>query len=247
MRLSLHVHLAACFMLSATLVASAQPPGGQFGGPPGRQQGQGLGDGRGGPRGGERFGQLGRPGGSELLALFDADHDGELSTKEIEDAAAALKKLDKDADGKVSKEELPAKAIPEVGPGMGPPPGGGFVGFGPGGFGPAGNAGNRANNNRQVNKGNKQGNRQGMQPGGPPPGGAFPGGPPPSSDELVSQSLEFDADGDGKLDKEELAKFAAKMAARPRGPGERGPGERGPGGREGGKPGQGNGGVLPKF
>ena len=126
-----------------------------------------------------------------------------------------------------------------MGPGMGPPPGG-PGGFGPGGFGPAGNAGNRPNN-RQGNKGNKQGNRQGMPPGGPPPGGGFPGGSPPSSDELVSQALEFDADGDGKLDKEELAKFAAKMAAGPRGPE-----GRGPEGRGGAKPAKG-GGTLPKF
>jgi Ca2+-binding EF-hand superfamily protein len=41
-----------------------------------------------------------------LLALFDADHDGALSAAEIQNATAALGKLDQDADGKITAEEM---------------------------------------------------------------------------------------------------------------------------------------------
>ena len=66
--------------------------------------------------------------------------------------------------------------------------------------------------------------------GGPEGGG--PGGQrrgPPSPERFVEHAMEFDADGDGKLDRSELTKFAEEMhAMRMRG----GPG--GPGGGGGG-------------
>ncbi|MBK1881202.1 EF-hand domain-containing protein [Luteolibacter pohnpeiensis] len=44
-----------------------------------------------------------------LAVVLDADHDHELSAAEIEDAANALLKLDKDGDGAISEEELHPK------------------------------------------------------------------------------------------------------------------------------------------
>lgn len=41
-----------------------------------------------------------------VLAALDADHDGEISAKEIENAAAALKTLDKNGDGKLTVDEI---------------------------------------------------------------------------------------------------------------------------------------------
>lgn len=76
----------------------------------------------------------------------------------------------------------------------------------------------------------------------PPEGG--PGGErrgPPSPERMVEHAMKFDADGDGKLDKSELTKFAEEFhAMRQRGPGgpggpQRQGGGRGPGrGRPGG-------------
>lgn len=80
-----------------------------------------------------------------------------------------------------------------------------------------------------------------------PPEGGPPGGPggerrgPPSPEQFVERAMSFDADGDGKLDRSELTKFAEEMQARrmrggpggpPGGPdGQRGSGpRRGPGG-----------------
>ena len=61
---------------------------------------------------------------SPVMMALDADGDGELSAKEIENAPARLKTLDKDKDGKLSAEELrrpadPAVRPPEVGRGHG--------------------------------------------------------------------------------------------------------------------------------
>ena len=70
---------------------------------------------RGEGRFGGRFGGPGGPGGdpgemmrrfNPMFAALDADEDGEISEKEIENATAALKKLDKNSDGKLTAEEL---------------------------------------------------------------------------------------------------------------------------------------------
>lgn len=91
-----------------------------------------------------------------LLAALDADSNGELSAQEIAGASEALKKLDKNQDGKLGRDELrPSFDRPE-GPGgfPGGPPGM----MGPGGFPPG----------------------PGGFPGGPPGGPGGPGGPPPT-------------------------------------------------------------------
>lgn len=78
-----------------------------------------------------------------------------------------------------------------------------------------------------------------------PPAGAQERRGPPSPERMVEHAMTFDADGDGKLDRTELTKFAEEMQAmrmrggpggqggggRGKGQGAgRGPGRRGPGG-----------------
>lgn len=71
-----------------------------------------------------------QPPGFHLMTALDADKDGKISAKEIENAVAALKELDKNQDGKLSQEEIgwpPSFG----GDGRGfPGPGGGPPGFG---------------------------------------------------------------------------------------------------------------------
>ena len=71
-----------------------------------------------------RPGRGGPPGGAfppvPILAVLDADGDGELSAKEIDNAAAALRTLDKNKDGKLTRDEL-LPAFREGGP-VGPNP-----------------------------------------------------------------------------------------------------------------------------
>lgn len=85
------------------------------------------------------------------------------------------------------------------------------------------------------------GGREGrMGPGGGGPGGGGPGGPP-SPERFIEHAMEFDADGDGKLDRGELTKFAEEIHRMRGGPGGGRGGSGGPGGGRGG-PGGGRGG-----
>lgn len=159
--------LATGFGLLLSSWSYAQRP---EGGPPGGgrpEGGRGEG-GPGGPGGGPREGRggPGGPGGNMMqflpvLAALDADKNGEISAEEIDNAAAALKKLDKNGDGKLTEEELrPNFPGGRGGPGGGRPGEGGRGGEG---RGPGG---------------------EGGRPGGPPPEGRGgegrgPGGPPP--------------------------------------------------------------------
>jgi translation initiation factor IF-2 len=93
--------------------------------------------------------------------------------------------------------------------------------------------------------------RGGPREGRGGPGGGGPGGPP-SPERFVEHAMKFDADGDGKLDREELTKFAEDIQRMRGGPGagrggsgdRGGRGERGPGPGPGGfgGPGSGSGG-----
>ena len=94
-----------------------------------------------GGRGGFPGRPAGRPGGPggfmrmfPLMAALDADGNGEISTEEIKAAPAALKKLDKNNDGKLTDAEL----LPSF-PGVGGSRGGSVRG-GRGGFGGRGGA-----------------------------------------------------------------------------------------------------------
>jgi len=47
-----------------------------------------------------------RRGGNPVIAALDANHDGEIDANEISNAPAALRKLDKNGDGKLTRDEL---------------------------------------------------------------------------------------------------------------------------------------------
>ena len=100
-----YVLMIACCSVFA-LAAVAQPPGnrGPDGGQrPGPPPGFGPPAGRGGP--GE-FGNAGRMPQHPIMEALDADNNGELSPDEIAGATEALKQLDNDGDGMLSRQEL---------------------------------------------------------------------------------------------------------------------------------------------
>lgn len=136
---------------------------------------------------------------ARYMAL-DANKDGKLSKDELpERMQGLLTRADADSDGVVSKSELEKMVAAQQVPTGGR---GGREG-GPGGFGGPGRR------------------------GGPDGGFGGPGGVgPPNPEAFVGRAMEFDADKDGKLSKEELAKMAEQFGGRGRG-GE-GPGERRP-------------------
>lgn len=263
----------------AIYAAVAQPPGGGRG--PG---GQGGSRGPGGPDG---F----RPPLHPLEEALDTDGDHQLSAKEIENAVAALKKLDKNENGKIDHDELRPRfggppGIPDGGgrgPGRGGPDGPGGRGAGP--DGPprdreAGRTGNvddmlarvlsfdknedgkltkdeipermqgmltrgDTNEDGALDKeelakiaASFQGRGEGRRPEGDRPEGRGPGGSdgrpegrggPPSPEMMVDLAMRFDADGDEKLSRDELMKFAQEMGRRRAGQG-------GPDGRGGRRP-----------
>ena len=217
--------VAMTMCLAATVMA--QPPGGQRGGErggPGGERG-GPGGERGGP-GGERGGPGGQRGGGErgqrgggdmgrmmqmmpVLAALDADKDGVISRSEINNAAAALRKLDKNGDGELDAEEMrPTRS--EGGRSRGGAPDGG-----PGGErgGRSGGAGGMMDRIMSQDK-----NQDGKL----------------SKDEVDERMLpmfdRLDANSDGAIDKSEIEAAAARMGGSRGGRG--GPG--GPGGNQGG-------------
>jgi collagen type III alpha len=173
-----------------------------------------------------------------LEEALDADGDHQLSAKEIENAVTALKTLDKNEDGKLGVDEL----RPRFGGRPGGPDGDGREP----GFPDARDGAGRPD---------------GRGPGG----GAAPrdGERPANNDEVLSRVLSFDknedgkltkdelpermqgmiergdSNGDGALDKEELAKIAASFQGQGRRPDGDRPAGRGPGAPDAGPAGRG--------
>ncbi len=111
-----------------------------------------------------------------IIAALDADGDGVISASEIEGAIAALKTLDKNNDGELTKEELHPR-------GHGGPPGPG-EGFGHRSFGgPEGPGGDRGPRGK---RGGREGRRE-----------------RPSPEQFIEKVMEADTDGDGTISKDE--------------------------------------------
>ena len=131
--------------------------------------------------------------GRAVLQALDTDGNHEISAEEIANAVAALKTLDTNGDGKLSDDDLQGATADGARNQRGQ------------------GAANRGQGRRgQGRRGEGQGEREagGRQGRGGPPQGA---GGPPSREQFVSQAMEFDADKDGKLDAEELRKFAEQI------------------------------------
>ncbi len=207
---------------SVTMSVMAQPP--REDRPPGGDRPDGP-----PPEGQRRDGEPGEPGRppmpNPLVAALDTNSDHEISAEEIQAATASLLTLDKNSDGKLTDEEIRPPR-----PDGGGPREGGREGATPGASGREGAP--------------RDGAGRGDGPQGRGPGQGTQGGPtgPPNPERLVEHAMHFDADGDGKLDKSEMMKFAQEFTShmgRPGGPGgEGGPGrEGGPRGPGGGRPG----------
>lgn len=121
-----------------------------------------------------------------VLAALDADQDGKISKAEIENATAALKKLDKNNDGDLTQEEMRPDFAAMGGRGG---PGGGFGGPGGGRGGPGG-------------PGGRFGGPGGEGRGGEGRGGEGRGG---DTTAMVDRFMQFDKNKDGKLSKDELS------------------------------------------
>lgn len=180
--------LATAFALTAQ--EPQRPPPGGFGqGGPG-QKGQ-----KGGPGGqGGNFGGGGegfRPPQHPLELALDANGDGVIDAKELANAVAALRKLDKNGDGRITDDEFRPMR-----------PGGGFGRQGgPGGFG--GQPGGKSFDGPPGKEGKGQGGFGG-EPGGPEGQKGGGGQAPKGEGDFVSRLFQNDKNNDGKLTKAEL-------------------------------------------
>ena len=210
---------------SVTMSVMAQPPREER--PPGGDRPEGP------PEGRRRDGEQGEPGRppmpNPLVAALDTNGDREISAEELQAATASLLTLDKNSDGKLTDDEM-RPPRPDGGGREGAPREGG------------GRDGGREGAPQNGAPQNGAGRGEGPQGRGQGPGQGPMG--PPNPERLVEHAMHFDADGDGKLDKSEMMKFAQEFTSRmgrPGGPGGPG-GEGGPGGgRPGGEGGPGGG------
>lgn len=142
-----------------------------------------------------------------VLKALDADGNGEISSKEMANAAAALKTLDRNGDGKLTEDEVRPQ---------GPPGGGGRGGFGGrqdgDSFGPprGGFEGGRENMDRGRGRGFGGPPRDGERGGGDEGRGS--GRPDPA--DMVKRLMAFDKNGDGKLAKDELSSRMQSLISR---------------------------------
>lgn len=152
--------------------------------------------------------------GDAIRVALDTNGDHELDADEIKSAATTLAKADRNGDGKIDHEEFrpPLPPIPRGEGGFrGPPPReAGFEG-----------------RPRREESGEARPPREGR----PLRDAAVRGEGGPSPERFVGRAMTFDSDGDGKLDRTELEKFAGEMMQRMRdGMADRGGG---PGGERG--------------
>lgn len=125
--------------------------------------------------------------GDAIRAALDTNGDRQLDAEEIKNAAASLATADRNGDGRIDHEEFrpPLPPIPR----------------GEGGFrGPPRDA--------SVEPGPPRNERPFRGEGRPRPEGG------PSPERFVERAMAFDADGDGKLDRAEMEKFAGEMMQR---------------------------------
>jgi len=130
-------------------------------------------------------------GGNEMFTAVDSNSDGVLDAAELANAAAALKKLDKNGDGTITKDEVATT--------------GGFGMGGRGGMAPGAATPGTATPGTTT---------PGSQPPTAPMSGMGKGkgkgkggqGPAPSTnpDEAVQTLMQFDKNADGKLSKDEV-------------------------------------------
>ena len=198
--------------VSATVTVLAQPP--QDDRPPGDDRPAGPPEGRRGERGPGGPGRPPMP--NPLVAALDTNNDREISAEELQAATTSLLTLDKNKDGKLTDDEM-RPPRPERGPGGGR------------GDRPFGRDGAERGDGPP---GHGRGGRGDGPPGDGPPGRGPMG--PPDPERFAEHALEFDADGDGKLDRSELMKFAEQISHRA----ERSAGRGGLGPRDG-RPGDG--------
>lgn len=172
------------------------------------------------------------PGGPRppmpIIEALDKDGDHVISAEELKAATESLLTLDKNGDGKLNAEEFAPRPDRDGGPRDGGPRDGGPRDGGPRDGGP------------------RDGRGAGPGFGGPRPGGpegprrGGPDGPPPapSPERFVEHAMQFDGDGDGKLNRDELMKFAQSMPHHRQGPTPPGPlgDRRGDGDRPGSEP-----------
>ncbi len=213
--------------------AMAQPPG-----PPDRPGPPGQGGPGGGPRDGFRMPP------HPVMEALDLNHDQILSEDEVRAAAKSLMTLDKNGDGKLTQDEIQPQFGPGGFRGPGPRDGDRPEGRRPDGDRPEGRRpdGERPEGRRpdgERPEGSEEARRPRSPEGseGPPRDREGPGGPGgfqgPNPERFVAMALEFDTDKDGKLNRDELMKFAKEIPQRRAGGPEGGPGPRGPGGPEG--------------
>ncbi|MFA6544771.1 MAG: EF-hand domain-containing protein [Limisphaerales bacterium] len=151
--------------------------GGQKGPPGGREGGFG----------GEGF----RPPVHPLETALDANGDGVIDAKEIANAVAALKKLDKNGDGRLTGDEY--RPAPPAG-GFGGPGGAGGRSFG----GPPGGRGQDGESRRRPE-------------GQPGSGGGPPDRPGDGDGDFATRLFQNDKNKDGKLTKDELPDQIQRM------------------------------------
>lgn len=222
--------LAVVGMCSLTFAQDERPnrgPGGRPADGEGRPEGRGFGQGRPDGEGGRgQFGGFRMPPNPVIVAL-DADKDGVISAKEIENAVAALKSLDKNNDGKLEGEEIQPPR-PDFGGfggrgGFGGGPGGPGFG-GPGGPGGPGGGGRGSMAARMLqNDKNSDGKITADE---------LEAIPADRRSDLIAR---FDTNKDGALDKAELEAMDQGRGGRPEG-GEGRPGGDRPEGDRGGRP-----------